>query len=60
MNLLGLGINSGGIGWYALEKYLEAKKKMKPQGGVKGGEGESPFSTDRLMLLSRDGSQVDS
>ena len=49
-NLVGLAVNSGGIGWYTYEKYGEAKRGVK-----KGGGHKSP--TDHTTL-TRDGSQV--
>lgn len=55
-NLSGLVVNSCGIGWYAYEKYLEAKKRVRSAGPSKGSPNGLP--APEHMMLTRDGSQV--
>ncbi|CAI7730124.1 unnamed protein product [Closterium sp. NIES-53] len=55
-NLLGLLVNSCGIGWYAYEKFLEAKRKALYLGSPARLKGSRP--TTDTMTITRDGSQV--
>ena len=66
-NLIGLLVNSCGIGWYAAEKYREARSKAlkhtahkSPLPGAKAGHADDDDGKDAqgLMTLTRDGSQV--
>ena len=66
-NLIGLLVNSCGIGWYAAEKYRESRSKAlkhtahkSPQPGAKAGDADDDDGKDAqgLMTLTRDGSQV--
>lgn len=54
LNLVGLSVNSMGVGWYAYEKYLEAKRKLTHAGydPISSGVPGDP------MKLTRDGSQL--
>eukprot|EP00897_Mesotaenium_endlicherianum_P000076 jgi/Mesen1/10069/ME000730S09341 len=54
-NLLGLLVNSCGIGWYAFEKYLEAKVRMMQAGDHKALNGHTAIDHS---TLTRDGSQI--
>eukprot|EP00898_Chlorokybus_atmophyticus_P004674 jgi/Chlat1/5207/Chrsp33S05046 len=56
-NLVGLMVNSAGIGWYAYEKWLEAKAKQAMAGTPEA----SPLidkSTRQSYTLTRDSSQL--
>lgn len=62
LNLAGLLINSTGIGWYAWEKYLEARKRQAYIGSPKVAEGMPLLPTSgnpgEALVLGRDGSQL--
>lgn len=68
LNLIGLLVNSCGVGWYAYEKFLEGRRKQY-QGSPKvlsegvpllsmGASTPMGSSQGEAMTLSRDGSQV--
>eukprot|EP00850_Spirogloea_muscicola_P009380 SM000052S17772 [mRNA] locus=s52:600604:602854:+ [translate_table: standard] len=54
VNLAGLVVNSCGIGWYAYEKYLEARTRMLQAGAHKAGSAGEPHT----HVLHREGSQL--
>ncbi|CAI5464587.1 unnamed protein product [Closterium sp. Yama58-4] len=55
-NLIGLIVNSGGVGWYAYEKYVEAKAKQK--GAYALLAERHHHDADSRTTIARDGSQV--
>lgn len=57
-NSAGLVINSAGIGWYAYEKYFEAKRKSPFSPNLKGSAIGGSTTESLPMTISRDGSQV--
>eukprot|EP00270_Netrium_digitus_P010221 TRINITY_DN3157_c0_g1_i1.p1 TRINITY_DN3157_c0_g1~~TRINITY_DN3157_c0_g1_i1.p1 ORF type:complete len:356 (+),score=84.11 TRINITY_DN3157_c0_g1_i1:360-1427(+) len=57
LNLMGLLVNSGGVGWYAYEKYLDAKRRMVMVSSGSYHKLSNGNTTDH-MTITRDGSQV--
>ncbi|GJP47674.1 hypothetical protein CLOM_g6850 [Closterium sp. NIES-68] len=55
-NLVGLIVNSGGVGWYAYEKYVEARAKQK--GAYSLLAERHHHDADSRTTIARDGSQV--
>ncbi|CAI5943744.1 unnamed protein product [Closterium sp. NIES-65] len=55
-NLIGLIVNSGGVGWYAYEKYVEARAKQK--GAYTLLAEHHHHDADSRTTIARDGSQV--
>ncbi|GJP30502.1 hypothetical protein CLOM_g3434 [Closterium sp. NIES-68] len=53
-NLVGLLVNSGGIGWYAVEKYKEARRRSQHMLSP----GRAGHAMDAKATITRDGSQL--